>query len=1288
MTELHRAFVSRSFLRSVWAIDYEEFKGSDEEKNLVERLERWSKRKDLKETSAEAAFIEEFFRATWGYVQSGQAGSEKGFTIYPKLSIPGAGAKGGSGEADLAMGFFTKDGAQPIPQVLCEFKDIKSALDAPQKRKGNNRSPVKQCLDYLSHARRGMFGNESVLPTWGLVTDMNEFRLYWFDRGHQQSLRFTIRPTDLFQGPNLLAENEDARFDRFLFARLFHFDNLLSTVGRSPLAQLISRQWVRERELENEFYSDYRAFREHLYLGLLEHNGEGTERFPGTKGRLVRLAQKILDRCLFIFFCEDMGRALRFPPKLLREFLIHESRDAYFKPDANTIWSRLLELFYAMNDGTAFGGETINEFNGGLFANDKELERLRVPNAVFCVPQQGQNEESLYAHKLTLLYLSASYNYASDWAVGVPKVPLSEVGRREASSSLGLYTLGRIFEQSITELEILEAEADGRPSLNKESKRKRDGVYYTPEWVVERIVTETLGPKLAEIKHMCGWPEEGGRELPDAKAIDAYELRLKTFRVLDPACGSGAFLITALRYLLDEWHATQEVRRQVTKSKTIRDDDELIREILANNIYGVDINPASVEIAQLALWLHTARGDKPLSSLAHTIRCGNSLIDSNFYRGQIDLAFYDATERERVNAFDWEQQFPEVFDRKGFDAVVGNPPYVKLQNFKTVHRDMADYLKDGRPEVELNGYRSAQTGNFDLYLPFIEKGLSLLNEKGRLGYIAPSLWTVNEYGEGLRKLIAERRNLERWIDFKSFQVFEEVTTYTALQFFTKAPNDAIQVATALDGIISQNPWARPGSSLPYGRQVFGDRWLLLTGEERALIDRLYEHCPRLDDPSLTTQIYQGLITSADAIYHLERIGPGRYLCSPKGEKAPPPYEVEIEDAIMKPLVSGPEAKRYIDPKTETYLLFPYHFKNEVRLIDPKDFAKNFPKAWAYLRSYKDILCLREARRDKNEKVTEAPFDDDQWYRFGRHQNLDKQEIAKLIVAQTVPELRVCFDATSSIYLNNVRVNGIIPSDDCDPWFLLGVLNAPVADFVFRRIAKVKEGGYYEANKQFIAPLPVPPADNVERANVSRRAKKLQSAHTNRRDLLDKIEKRVSTTRLRSRLETWLFPDLKLVKELLAEAPGKLDYQLRREWANTRFEQNLAARYDAITPRIAPGATLDAGFEDGELSFSIDGVPIVDRIFVDKEEGAFILAQWKVLASTYSITEKTDGKKFCAALRKLCIADQSALVKQIIDLEQELSALESDIAKQEKEINEVISCLYRLTKNEIRLVETG
>jgi hypothetical protein len=1048
MTDLHAAFISKAFLRSLWDLEYRAWCGSENENALDARLGLWAKRLQLKETSAESAFIDVFFRETWGYAQSGQQGSEGGFSLYPKFAIPAAGANGGKGEADLAVSYFNTTAPGQIPQVLCEFKDIRSALDADQKRKGNARSPVRQCLDYLGFARRGMIGSEPILPTWGIVTDMNEFRLYWYDRGHQQSLRFTIQPRDLFQGPGLLASTEQARFDRFLFQKVFHRDTLLTPGGKCLLLNLIDQQRFRDRELQNEFYGEYRTFRERLYRTLLEKNSEGTPRFPGTRGRLVRLAQKILDRCIFIFFCEDMGQALAFPPQLLRNFLIERSNDPYYNADATTIWQDLLRLFNAMNEGKAFGSRALNQFNGGLFASDPDLEKLDVPNSIFCQHMQGQNEASLYTYKETILYLCASYNFAAGWTQGLSRAPLAEAATdaKEPAKSLGLYTLGRIFEQSITELEILEAEADNKQSLNKISKRKRDGVYYTPEWVVERIVEETLRPRLEEIERECGWPSE---DLPNATAIDAFMARLKTFTVVDPACGSGAFLITSLRYLLERWHAVREQRKSITGKHSVEDDDEagLVRDILRSNIYGVDINSASVEIARLALWLHTARGDKPLSALDTTIREGNSLINDDFFKGQINLALYDEAAKERINAFDWNDAFPEVFARGGFDAVVGNPPYVKLQNFRKVHADMAEFLRSGRPEVDVPGYESTQSGNFDLYLPFIEKGLSVLNPHGRLGFIAPSLWTVNEYGEGLRGLIAKGKHLDRWLDFKAHQIFEEATIYTALQFFTKQPSKSVKVAVSPDGNVPDSPWSGEHNGVAYNNLDFGDRWLLLAGPERALIDRLSVTCRRLDDPAVTDNIFVGIQTSADAIYHLKRLGPHRYLCSPRCENALPPYQVEIEDEILHPLIAGEDAKRYVTPNTKAHLLFPYHAESG-RLLSRPELQNSYPKAWNYPISYEKELRGRESRKLDY---------DNRWWAYVYQKNLTLQENKKIIVPRLVRNLISAVDDLGSLYLDNVDVGGIIVSEGTDEYFVAGLLNSKVLNFVFQRISKPFRG---------------------------------------------------------------------------------------------------------------------------------------------------------------------------------------------------------------------------------------
>jgi len=486
MTVGHSPFLGTAYLRSVWFDAYQAYCGSSQDKDLIKRLRHWSDRRDLKETSAEIAFVTQFFQETWGYHGSGQSAAASGYTMHPKYPIAGAGAGGGTGTADLALGWFDRAGVPGTPQVLCEFKDIRSKLDAPQQRKGSKRTPVKQACDYLAAARRGLFGNESVRPTWAIVSDMNEFRLYWYDGMPHQFLRFVIRPEELFQGRSLLADGDEARFERFLFHQIFQREMLLTTGGRCALEDLIATQRFRERAIENEFYQEYSEFRERLYNTLVSHN----PRFVGTRSQLVRVAQSILDRCIFILYCEDMGQGLRFPPQLLRDFLMERSRDPYFAQEGGEVWEGLQRLFDALDRGGGFARHRLNAFNGGLFQRNETLHSLRVPNYVFCEKSQGDTEANIRATPYNLLYLSASYNFAA---------------KSDGSKSLGLYTLGRIFEQSITELEIREAEVDGRPSIGKITKRKRDGVYYTPEWVVATIVDDTLGRRLEELKHEAGW---------------------------------------------------------------------------------------------------------------------------------------------------------------------------------------------------------------------------------------------------------------------------------------------------------------------------------------------------------------------------------------------------------------------------------------------------------------------------------------------------------------------------------------------------------------------------------------------------------------------------------------------------------------------------------------------------------------------------------------------------------------------------------------------------------------
>ncbi len=1247
-----RAFISRAFLRSFFELEYRIYQSEGADAKLLARLNEWNERLKLSETQAEGAFIQTFFVDTWGYGESGRV-DEADHTIIPKLRILGEGAGGGTGEADLALGWF-RGRADATPQVLCEFKDIRSKLDAKQSRKGGNRSPVEQCLNYVRGARRNLFGNEPVQPWWGLVTDMNEFRLYWWDRAPSEYLRFVIRRDgDLFAGDyDLLSVREEAEFDRFLFWKLFQRNFLISHAGRPPLLRLIEKQWVREDALEEEFYDRYRATRERLYNVLRLNNQE----FPGTETQLLRLSQKLMDRFIFAFYCEDMGERMLFPPQFVREYLQTRSKEPYYETDGTEIWEFFKRLFKKMNTGGPFGKQNVPFINGGLFADDPLIDGLHIPNHVFAAAGQGVNEASLESDNNTLLYLSARYNYAA---------------RGRAEDSISLYTLGRIFEQSITELEYRVGEIEGRDTVAKLSKRKRDGVYYTPEWVVNYLVEETMGPWFSNAREACGFPGTADDARPNQAAVEKYIAKLKSIRIVDPACGSGAFLISAFRRLLEERLSADRLLTAASSNgvKAAPNEAVLIAEILADNIYGVDINPAAVEIARLALWLHSARADAPLSSLDRTIRCGNSLVTHDFWQ-----IYEDTPERrEIINSFDWREAFPEIWaddNNGGFDIVLGNPPYVKLQNMKKAYPDVADYLQTKRGA---DTYASTQTGNFDLYLPFIEKGLRLLGPGGRMAYIAPNLWPGNNYGEGLRQIMLRTRQLERWADFKSYQVFDDVTVYTALQFFTKEPQSAVQIALAPDGDAADVDWADPETVVPYAAFPEDSEWVMATGAEKALIDRLARDCLRLDDPKMTKGITVGIQTSADYIYHLRRVGDERYVCTPKGK---PEFEVAIEDAIMKPLVSGPEAKRYETPEADTYLLFPYarDDKDKMRLIPAAVMENRYPMAWKYLRSWEKELRAREKSR----------FDDDEWHRFGRNQNIDKQDINKLIVAQTVPSLRLCADDHADKYLNNVRVNGILPAKGVDMFYLLGVLNSSIADFVFKRIGKPKRGGWYEANRQFIAPLPVPDAAPEDRADIAARARDLQERWTRRRALLHAAEERLSTLARAKHKAHWLWPALPALPDMMEQAPKALKLKTdRRAWADEQIDALEAQSTDALQAALDGRGALQAEFKDGELTLFAGGSAVLDKIYLDGNAGRLAEAYWRFIIMK---GPPRDAGKFAKDLMRPPADSDSPAARQFIDRVDALAAESSAIDAAEHEMNERLYDLYGLSSEERLLVD--
>lgn len=448
-----------------------------------------------------------------------------------------------------------------------------------------------------------------------------------------------------------------------------------------------------EDEITQKLYRDYSAFKREIFADILANNT--TEETPKEQILLLfKKTQKLLDRLLFIFFAEDGGLL---PPNSMIEILNQweqlKEMDEYVP-----LYSRIKKYFGYMNTGWQGKKYEIFAYNGGLFKPDEVLDGLKISDDVL----------ARFTRKL------ADYDYSTDVDVNI---------------------LGHIFENSLNEIEEVTAHinAGEAPSV---SKRKRDGVFYTPQYITKYIVENTVGKLCAEKKAEMGIDEQEyfadkNRQTATKKRLldqlTQYREWLLGITICDPACGSGAFLNAALQFLMAEHKLIDEMEAKLTGAQIVFPNIE--NSILENNLYGVDINEESVEIARLALWLRTAKPHRKLSSLNNNIKCGNSLISDPAIAGD--------------KAFDWQAEFPQVFAKGGFDVVIGNPPYVDIKQMESTQ---AAYL--------FKHYITSEN-RINLYSSFIEQGYKLTKEEGFLSYINPNSMLQNSSYTKLRKLIID-----------------------------------------------------------------------------------------------------------------------------------------------------------------------------------------------------------------------------------------------------------------------------------------------------------------------------------------------------------------------------------------------------------------------------------------------------------------------------------------------------------------------------------------------------
>ena len=364
-----------------------------------------------------------------------------------------------------------------------------------------------------------------------------------------------------------------------------------------------------EENVTKKLYKDYSEFKHDVFESIKKNNPEYD------KLLLFKKTQKLLDRFLFIFFAEDQ---LLLPPNSIREIIKQwmDLRDKY--DEYVPLYERFKKYFGYMNQGYKGKNYEIFAYNGGLFAEDEILNNLTI------------DDELLYKHTMQL----SNYDFGSDVDVNI---------------------LGHIFEHSLNEIEEITAELEGQEVDTSKTRRKKDGVFYTPKYITKYIVENTVGKLCEEQKAELGIEDEDYRPNRQKKTkkellakLDKYREWLLKLTICDPACGSGAFLNQALEFLIDEHTYVDELQAKLLDQPLVIPDIE--NQILENNLFGVDINEESVEIAKLSLWLRTAQKGRKLTSLNNHIKCGNSLIDDPEVAGD--------------KAFKWEKEFPNVFRQK------------------------------------------------------------------------------------------------------------------------------------------------------------------------------------------------------------------------------------------------------------------------------------------------------------------------------------------------------------------------------------------------------------------------------------------------------------------------------------------------------------------------------------------------------------------------------------------------------------------------------------------------
>lgn len=614
--------------------------------------------------------------------------------------------------------------------------------------------------------------------------------------------------------------------------------------------------------------------------------------------------------------------------------------------------------------------------------------------------------------------------------------------------------LGSAYEQFLGKVITLSAGHRAKVE-EKPEVRHAGGVYYTPKYIVDYIVESTLADKLA-------------KSIP----------RQTKLTILDPACGSGSFLVGAYEYLMRwalDWYVKHDPLKfpQAVFAPNPNDEKPQWRltiaekkRLLLNHIFGVDIDANAVEVTKLNLMLKALEDESAatvalaqsktkdtktgtffreriLPDLNENIHCGNSLVGTDYFAGNLYDDASPETKR-KINAFDYEQGFPGTQGK--FDVIIGNPPYVRQE------------ILGGEFKAYAQRTFKTYAGTADLYTYFIEKSLGLLASKGVYSIIVANKWLRANYGEPLRKFLTQKR-IESIIDFGDLQVFAGATTYPCI-FRAANGNPANFKACNIKSldfenlaeVVKQNEYTVARSSLE------DSGWSLVDVHEAALLTKIKTAGIPLAE-YVDNKIYYGIKTGLNEAFVVDDETRKRFV-----------KEDKRSADVIKPFLEGKDIKRFGNLKNRKWLLF---FPNGWT----KAQGFNTEKAgWAYLqKQYPAIASWLK----QHEKKGKARYDQGQyWWELRAcdyYAEFEKPKILWPGISLVVSE----FGLDESKLYGNDNIQMIINPDK----YLLAILNSQLGKKFLKSICDKVSGGFYRMKMSYIAQTPIYRIDEKNPAEV-------------------------------------------------------------------------------------------------------------------------------------------------------------------------------------------------------------